>query len=161
MASNGFLIATGGAVIPGGLGLLYFRRPAKPTVAHGATGEPRAHPEQWGVEITAPSGERARPRAQTLLGKRFALADRPPLPLTTCPNPQQCECRYIKLLDQRHEERRSGKERRLMGTRFEKDNPPRRSGKPRRKKDHIDWDGGQVKEMAPENCTGRSGLTLF
>ena len=70
-------------------------------------------------------------------GKEYPIGEKPQLPLPDCPFPRQCECHYIKLFDRRKGERRSGQELRAGGHRFEKDNPPRRSGKDRRK--NVDW----------------------
>jgi hypothetical protein len=115
------------------LGLWAYRRSTPPK----EKGKTRDQAEHWGVQISAPAGERACPQVRELLGKEFSIAERPMLPLPDCPFPHQCECRYIRLVDRRREDRRSAQDRRLKGERLEKDNPPRRSGKDRRKR--VDW----------------------
>ena len=119
------------------LGLWAYRRsptPARNPIVKSKAGDTA---EYWGVRISAPPGERACARVQEYLGKEFPFTEKPSLPLPDCPNPHQCQCRYIKLVDHRKGDRRSGHERRAAGLRFEPDKPPRRSGKDRRKK--IDW----------------------
>ena len=131
------------AIVAGLAGLWAYRRStaAPRSRAHGRSDDKvasKAQAEQFGVRIAAASKERACPQVRPLLGKEFLMADRPNLPLHNCPYPQQCECRYIPLMDRRKGERRSGQERREL-KRFEKDRPDRRSGTDRRKTG-VDWD---------------------
>jgi hypothetical protein len=93
-------------------------------------------PEQWGVQVSALAPERACPQAQALMDKAFSIETKPRLPLPDCPFPQKCECRFTKLFERRSDERRSGKERREKGARFEKE-PPRRLADRRK---NIRWD---------------------
>jgi len=113
----------------------YSRRPETSSSA-GRRTEPHHQVEQWGVRIAATTKTRACPRARMLVGKEFALADRPRLPLPDCPYPQQCECSYVKLFERRHHGRRSEEDPREL-VRFEDGKPPRRSGKDRRKTPDI------------------------
>lgn len=115
-----------------------YRRSAMPTGILNRNNEARKQAEQWGVRIDAPVKERTCPRVREFLGKTFPNDARLPLPLPGCPNPHHCECRYVKLFEQRGRQRRSSQERRQEGQRFEKDNPPRRSGSNRRK-NGVDW----------------------
>jgi hypothetical protein len=131
------LLVIGVAIVAGLVGLLAYRRATAPKSVGQAKGEIRNQAEQWGVRIAA-SRERACPQVRPLLGKEFAMADKPRLPIRDCPYPQQCECRFIPLIDRRKEERRSGEDRR-DAKRFEKDKPDRRSGNDRRK-GGVDWD---------------------
>jgi hypothetical protein len=119
------------------LGMWAYGRSMTRAVARDPKGKTGNRPEQWGVRISAPASERACPQIRERLGKEFPMAEKPQLPLPDCPFPHQCECRYIRLLDHRLHERRSGDERRSGGQRFEKGKTPRRSGKDRRKK--VDW----------------------
>lgn len=132
------LLVIGVAIALGLLGLWAYHRSTAPKGTNSAKGKPRNQAEQWGVRIAAPAKERACSQVRPLLGKEFAMAERPLLPLPDCPYRHRCECRYVPLLDKRKAERRSGKERR-EAQRFEQDKPPRRSGKDRRKIE-VDWD---------------------
>jgi len=117
-------------------GLWAYSRRAEISGSAGKRSEPGHQVEQWGVRIAAASRTRACPRAQMLVGKEFALAERPRLPLPDCPYPQQCECRYVKLFERRHHARRSEEDPREI-VRFEDGKPARRSGKDRRKTPDI------------------------
>jgi hypothetical protein len=113
-------------------------RSARPASGGGnAERSAPVRPEQWGVRISAAENSPVCAAARGILGKEFPLETKPPLPLANCPFPHQCGCRYDKLFDRRHDDRRSGHDRRVAGQRFEKDRVPRRSGKDRRRK--IDW----------------------
>jgi len=125
------------AIMAGLLGLWAYRRSPTPKVPRNGSHEANDQAEQWGVRIAAPVKERACPQARDRLGKEYPIGEKPHLPLPDCPFPRECECHYIKLFDRRKGERRSGQELRAGGHRFEKDNPPRRSGKDRRK--NVDW----------------------
>ena len=125
------------AIVAALLGLRAYRRSEKPTGARNVRNRTTAQVEQWGVRIATSAGEHACPQVRKLLGSEFPMSEKPLLPLPECPYSHQCECHYIKLFDRRRQERRSGEERRQGGQRFEKDNPPRRTGNDRRKK--IDW----------------------
>ena len=125
------------AIVASLLGLWAYRRSTKPSRVTTGTSKARNQVEQWGVRIAAPAGGRACPQVQELLGKEFPVASKPALPVQDCPYSHQCECHYVKLFDRRKHERRSEKDRR-QAQRFEKDNPPRRSGQDRRKS-QIDW----------------------
>jgi hypothetical protein len=122
------------AVAAAALGLWAYRRSstskAKTTVVKKT--------EYWGVELSVPVPDRACARAQEYSGKAFSMADRPSLPLPDCSFPQQCQCRFVKLIERRKDQRRAGNNRRAAGLRFEKDKMPRRSGDDRRKTT-IDW----------------------
>jgi len=136
------------AIVAGAIGLWAYRRSAARPVVQNGSNEGR-HPvhvktkakdqvEQWGVRISAPTKEKACPKAREILGKEFPIAEKPQLPLPDCPYPRQCECTYAKLFDRRKAERRSGEERRQDGQRYESNT--RRSGKDRRKgKSGVDW----------------------
>ena len=134
------LFVIGIAIVAGLLGLWAYRRATAPRAGGGKDNHGN-QAEQWGVRIAAPAKERACPQVRPLLGKEYPMAERPVLPLRDCPFRHQCECRYVALLDRRKEERRKNKERR-HAQRFEEDNPPRRSGKDRRKID-VDWETHQ------------------
>jgi hypothetical protein len=127
------LVVVGGAIVAASLGLWVYRRSTRPA---SAKHEVKNQAEQWGVRIAAHARERACKEIQGLLGKEFPIGKKPSLPLPNCPHPHQCECRYVKLFDRRKGERRTEGERRLA-QRFEEGNPPRRSGKDRRK--NVDW----------------------
>jgi hypothetical protein len=137
-ASTIFIIAVT-AVAAVVVSLWLFRRAAAPKAAadEGQMPAKREQSRQWGVRIAAPATGRTCPPVRALLGKEFPLADRPPLPLPDCAIAPQCECRYVRLFDRRHEDRRAGGERRSKGARYEKDKLPRRSGQDRRGK--VDW----------------------
>src|SRR6266496_2933256 len=132
------LIVVVAAIVVALLGLWAYRRSGTPRATGIRRSDAGDQAEQWGVRITAPAKERACPQVREFLGKEFRIGEKPQLPLPDCPFPHECQCGYIKLFDRRKYERRSGQERRQAGQRFEKDNPPRRSGKDRRKK-NIDW----------------------
>ena len=138
MGGSTILIVIFAAIVAALLGLWAYRRSVTLRAAGSKKRDAGNQAEQWGVRITAPAKERACPQVRELLGKEFRIGEKPQLPLPDCPFPHECECGYIKLFDHRKQERRSGQERRQAGQRFEKDNPPRRSGKDRRKK-NIDW----------------------
>jgi hypothetical protein len=125
------------AIVAALLGLRAYRRSATPKAPPTVKNEANNQAEPWGVRISAPAKERACPQARERFGKEFRMDEKPRLPLPDCPFPHQCECTYVKLFDRRKKERRSGQEQRQGGHRFEKDNPPRRSGKNRRK--NVDW----------------------
>ena len=125
------------AIVAALLGLWAYRRSTRPTRVATGTNKARKEVEQWGVRIAAPAGGRACPQVQELVGKEFALSNKPALPVPDCPYSHQCECHYVKLFDRRKHERRSEQDRR-QAQRFEKDNPPRRSGQDRRKS-QVDW----------------------
>jgi hypothetical protein len=135
------LLVIGVAIALGLLGLWAYRRSTAPKSTNSRTGKGRSQAEQWGVRIATAAKQRACPQVRPLLGKEFAMAERPLLPLHNCPFRHRCECRYVPLLDKRKHQRRSGKERR-EAQRFEQDKPPRRSGKDRRKHE-VDWDSQQ------------------
>lgn len=87
----------------------------------------------WGKQLTLPARGPACMAAKELADRRFKFDEAPHLPLTECTCKFDCRCSY-KLL----EERRSGKERRegfdrRPVVRYDPDNPPRRSGRDRRK----------------------------
>jgi hypothetical protein len=126
------------AVAAVSLGLWAFRRSPTPKAKTKAKTKVVKKTEYWGVELSAPAPDRACARAQVYLGKAFPIAERPSLPLPDCSFPQQCQCHFIKLIERRKGQRRSGENRRAAGMRFEKDKTPRRSGNDRRKKT-IDW----------------------
>jgi hypothetical protein len=126
------------AIVAALLGLWAYRRTPTPKAPRSGKNEVSDEAEQWGVRISAPDDKRACPQVRQCLDKEYPIGERPQLPLPDCPFPRQCECRYIKLFERRKEERRSGQELRVKGHRFEKDNPPRRSGKDRRRK-NVDW----------------------
>jgi hypothetical protein len=44
--------------------------------------------------------------AKQMGGKRFLVREAPRLPLTGCPSPEQCRCRYDKHDDRRQDDRR-------------------------------------------------------
>jgi FtsZ-interacting cell division protein ZipA len=113
-------------------------RARDPSSAEHGKSKARSQAEQWGVRIAAPARERACPQARGLLGKEFPIDKKPLLPLPDCPYSHQCECHYIKLFDRRTHDRRSEQERRTA-QRFAEAGPPRRSGKDRRRKNHIEW----------------------
>jgi hypothetical protein len=119
------------------MGLWAYRRSPTPVGKPAAKIKVAKEAEYWGVQISAPAGDRACARVRELVGKAFPDKEKPSLPLPDCPIAHQCQCRYIKLLDRRKDDRRSGKDKRVAGVRFEKGKTPRRSGKDRRKK--IDW----------------------
>ncbi len=136
------------AIVAGVVGLWAYRRSAARPHVHNGPSEavPAGHVktkakdqvEQWGVRISAPTKEKACPKAREILGKEFTIGEKPQLPLPDCPYPRQCECSYTKLFDRRKAERRSGEERRKDGQRYESHS--RRSGKDRRKgKSNVDW----------------------
>lgn len=130
-------------VVAGAAGLWFYRRrtrqPALRNPANGGAPVAKSKTvEQWGVRIALAHKEKACPQVRGLLGKEFALDNKPPLPMKDCPYPQQCECHYVKLFDRRKEERRSGHERRQL-LRAEKGQQDRRSGKDRRKGRSLDW----------------------
>ena len=132
------------AIVGGLVGLWAYRRATAPKTTTLAKSDHRSQRSdnktqagQWGVRIAAASKERVCPPVRSMLGKEFSMADKPHLPLRDCPYPQQCECRYVALIDRRKQERRSGTDRR-DALRLEKDKPDRRSGKDRRK--GVDWD---------------------
>ena len=125
------------AIVAALLGLWAYRRSTMPKRATTGMRTARKQIEQWGVRIAASAGGRACPQVQELVGKELPLSNKPALPVPDCPYSHQCECHYVKLLDRRKHERRSEKDRR-QAQRFEKDNPPRRSGQDRRK-GQVDW----------------------
>jgi hypothetical protein len=121
--------------------MLYRRRSAAPKTANPTADEPveqKRKAAQWGVRIYASDKEKACPQVRPILGKEFALAERPPLPVQGCVFSTHCECQYVKLFDRRKAERRSGKERRQL-QRFEQGKRDRRMGKDRRKNRDVDW----------------------
>ena len=124
-------------MVGGWIGLRAYRRASTRMPSRNKEVEHGNEAEQWGVRVSAPAREQACPKAQKLLGKEFPISQKPQLPLSDCPYPRECECRYTKLFDRRREERRSGEERR-QDQRFDAANTPRRSGKDRRK-NKIDW----------------------
>jgi hypothetical protein len=126
------------AAITAALGLWAYRRPTTPRATGNRKGAAGNQAKQWGVRIIASVKDPACPQVQKFLGKEFSNGEKPQLPLPDCPFPHECQCGYIKLLDRRKQERRSGQERRQAAQRFEKGKLPRRSGKDRRKK-NIDW----------------------
>jgi hypothetical protein len=77
-------------------------------------------------------------RATSLIGTCYRQDERPPLPLPDCTLPHDCGCRYVKLPDRRHAERRSGRERR-ESTRYDPTgSSERRAGQDRRRR-HAKW----------------------
>ena len=103
------------AIVAGVVGLWAYRRsaarphvhigPSEDVHAGHAKSKAKDQIEQWGVRISAPTKEKACPKAREILGKEFPIAEKPQLPLPDCPYPRQCECHYTKLFDRRKGER--------------------------------------------------------
>src|SRR5215831_17458954 len=121
-------IAIAGAVF----GFRTYRRKTAPKGPEKRESSSKA--EQWGVRIAAADKQKTCPPVRSFLGKEFAMAQRPRLPLADCPYPHRCECRYVPLMDRRKDQRRAGLDRR-GAQRFELE---RRTGKDRRK--DVDWE---------------------
>ncbi len=139
------LIVVFAGIVAGVAGLWFYRRrQMAPARHHPPDAQPAAHAkppkktEQWGVRVAVADKDRACPQVRGLLGREFAIADKPSLPVKECPFPHRCECHYVKLFDRRKEERRSGKERR-KALRIEAGHQDRRTGKDRRKGKSLDW----------------------
>ncbi|HZI82967.1 MAG TPA: hypothetical protein VFF44_03585 [Casimicrobiaceae bacterium] len=124
-------------VVVGVAGLWIYRRRSSPKASAGGPAAHKDQVAQWGVRIASPAKEHACPQVRGLLGKEFPLTKKPTIPVKDCPFPRECQCHYVKLFDRRHEERRSGEERRQM-QRFEQGHHDRRGGKDRRGKP-VDW----------------------
>ena len=132
------LLVIGVAIAAAVTGLWAYLRSTAPKRAARGERKSSAKVKQWGVRIAARDKERTCPPVRSFLGKEFRMADKPRLPLADCPYPHRCECHYVPLMDRRKSQRRSGEDRR-GDQRFEKDNPPRRSGKDRRVAD-VEWE---------------------
>src|SRR4051812_34253926 len=88
----------------------------------------RNQAQQWGVPIHAPAREHTCPQVRDLRGQASPLPQKPHLPSVGLFFPHECQCRYARLLERGREDRPPGQARRLKGLRFDRDNPPRRSG---------------------------------
>ena len=137
MSGSTALIVVLALMVAGWMGLRVYRHAGTRPASRSRMSEHGNDAEQWGVRVSALAAKQACPQVRKLLGKEFLINQKPRLPLPDCPYPRQCECRYTKLYDRRRVERRSSEERR-KDQRFEKDNPPRRSGRDRRR-GQVDW----------------------
>lgn len=86
----------------------------------------------WGKQVIVPTCGQVCLAARNLAERCFKLDEAPNLPLAECTCKLDCRCSYRLLEDRRSNERREGFDRRAA-VRYDPDNPPRRSGRDRRK----------------------------
>jgi hypothetical protein len=90
--------------------------------------------------IVIPQGQDGCEAALGLTTHRFDRRGAPKLPLAECTMSESCRCRYQAVAERRLTIRRKGTDRRAR-IRFDPENPPRRWGPGRRKKDLLGWSG--------------------
>ncbi len=88
--------------------------------------------KNWGKQLIVPACGQVCLAAQNLAERRFRLDEASTLPLAECTCKLDCRCSYRLLEEKRGYERREGFDRR-GAVRYDPDNPPRRSGRDRRK----------------------------
>jgi hypothetical protein len=92
------------------------------------------------VRIALPSGHPCCEAASELASHRFEPHLAPKLPLADCTMGANCRCRFQSVAERRVSVRRLNRDRRAL-VRYDLDNPPRRWGPGRRRKDWIGWSG--------------------
>jgi len=90
------------------------------------------------VRIAVPSGRACCEAASELATHRFEPHLAPKLPLADCTMGTNCRCRHESVSERRVAVRRLNRDRRAR-VRYDLDNPPRRWGPGRRRKDWIGW----------------------
>lgn len=98
----------------------------------------------WGKQVAIPSQGHVCQAVREIADVQFKKDEAPHLPLPECIYKSICQCKY-KLI----QEKRSGNERREGGDRrpvlrYDPDNPPRRSGRDRRKENNSAFNDGAV-----------------
>lgn len=87
----------------------------------------------WGKQVAIPPKGQVCQAAKNITSTEFKVDEAPHLPLHECTHKFNCQCKYQLLEDKRSgKERRDGDDRRPI-VRYDPENPPRRSGRDRRK----------------------------
>ena len=113
---------------------------ARRSFSRGAAVGPRLGAVSPGLLAIVPQTQEACEAVLGLATHRFDRLRAPKLPLDGCTMRESCRCRYQSVAERRFTIRRKGRDRRSL-IRFELENPSRRWGPGRRKKDWLGWAG--------------------
>lgn len=128
------------------LGLIVYLRRRQAAKEKAYLAALAAEPETpvWGKQVAIPSQGYVCQAVRDIAGTHFMKDDAPHLPLHECTNKFACQCKYQLIKDKRSgKERRDGIDRRPV-VRYDPDNPPRRSGRDRRKENNNPFNDGVV-----------------